>query len=304
MFDILIALTSPTPPRSGCSTETKTNYPRHRRGARRRGGRAPADAEPHRRDRPAPRLAGPGRSRHRALVVDPVRGVAVEGPAMDRRGTRPRVPPRGLEALESGELHLDKVAELTRFATPETESRCWCGRAACPAGRSGVRRTSRSAGRSRTSRASSGAARSLGERSTTGGASASRVSFRPRTGRRRGQGARRPGKHRAGHAGRGGTSRHRREARGRPRGAVLGPDRRRTRAGPNDGDRARPPRGVGPAGRVRGRGRSGDQLRVRRAARVQRAGPGPAGERERGPGAGRPDEPRASDVDGSSAEVP
>lgn len=208
------------------------------------------------------------------------------------------------EALESGELHLDKVAELTRFATPETESRCWCGRAACPAGRSGVRRTSRSAGRSRTSRASSGAARSLGERSTTGGASASRVSFRPRTGRRRGQGARRPGKHRAGHAGRGGTSRHRREARGRPRGAVLGPDRRRTRAGPNDGDRARPPRGVGPAGRVRGRGRSGDQLRVRRAARVQRAGPGPAGERERGPGAGRPDEPRASDVDGSSAEVP
>lgn len=39
------------------------------------------------------------------------------------------------EALESGELHLDKVVELTRFATPETESRLlvWAGGVSCGA---------------------------------------------------------------------------------------------------------------------------------------------------------------------------
>jgi hypothetical protein len=39
------------------------------------------------------------------------------------------------EALESGELHLDKAVELTRFATPETESRLlvWAGGVSCGA---------------------------------------------------------------------------------------------------------------------------------------------------------------------------
>ena len=39
------------------------------------------------------------------------------------------------EALDSGELHLDKVVELTRFATPETESRLlvWAGGVSCGA---------------------------------------------------------------------------------------------------------------------------------------------------------------------------
>jgi Domain of unknown function (DUF222)/HNH endonuclease len=43
--------------------------------------------------------------------------------------------PATSEALESGELHLDKVVELTRFATPETESRLlvWAGGVSCGA---------------------------------------------------------------------------------------------------------------------------------------------------------------------------
>ena len=43
--------------------------------------------------------------------------------------------PRTSEALASGELHVDKVVELTRFATPETESRLlvWAGGVSCGA---------------------------------------------------------------------------------------------------------------------------------------------------------------------------
>jgi hypothetical protein len=43
--------------------------------------------------------------------------------------------PEVSEALESGELHLDKAVELTRFATPETESRLlvWAGGVSCGA---------------------------------------------------------------------------------------------------------------------------------------------------------------------------
>lgn len=43
--------------------------------------------------------------------------------------------PRTSEALGSGELHVDKAVELTRFATPETESRLlvWAGGVSCGA---------------------------------------------------------------------------------------------------------------------------------------------------------------------------
>ena len=43
--------------------------------------------------------------------------------------------PRTSEALASGELHVDKAVELTRFATPETESRLlvWAGGVSCGA---------------------------------------------------------------------------------------------------------------------------------------------------------------------------
>src|SRR4029453_18794841 len=43
--------------------------------------------------------------------------------------------PRTSEALASGELHVDKAVELTRLATPETESRLlvWAGGVSCGA---------------------------------------------------------------------------------------------------------------------------------------------------------------------------
>ncbi|HEY7659184.1 MAG TPA: DUF222 domain-containing protein [Actinomycetota bacterium] len=43
--------------------------------------------------------------------------------------------PRVADALATGELHIDKVAELTRFATPQTESRLliWAGGVSCGA---------------------------------------------------------------------------------------------------------------------------------------------------------------------------
>ena len=54
---------------------------------------------------------------------------------MDRRRSRPRVAPSHVRALASGELHVDKAVELTRFATPETESRLlvWAGGVSCGA---------------------------------------------------------------------------------------------------------------------------------------------------------------------------
>ena len=111
--------------------------------------------------------------------------------------------PRTSEALASGELH-DKAVELTRFATPETESRLlvWAGGVSCGAIR---RKADVVARRSSRRRRRNEAASCRGGRSTRAAASAWRRSC-PRTGRGRREGARPAGGRPAGHAGESGPA--------------------------------------------------------------------------------------------------
>jgi Domain of unknown function (DUF222) len=88
--------------------------------------------------------------------------------------------PRISEAFASGVLGIDKVVELTRFATPETEAACSSGLAACRAERSDGRATWRLVRLSTRSWKSIGADRSPGGTSTKGVGSGSRPSCRRR----------------------------------------------------------------------------------------------------------------------------
>jgi hypothetical protein len=62
-----------------------------------------------------------------------MRHLVVEGPPVDRSVARPRAAPRLSRAFASGALGIDKVVELCRFATPETEAQLirWAKEVSC-----------------------------------------------------------------------------------------------------------------------------------------------------------------------------
>jgi hypothetical protein len=135
--------------------------------------------------------------------------------------------PRTAEAVASGELHVDKAVELTRFATPETESRLlvWAGGVSCGA----IRRKADVVAR-RSSGEAEGAERSrfLSWWTFDEGRRFGLEAELPRPGRGRRQGARPARGRPAGHAGRARAGRCRCSAGRCPRRPVFVRGRRRS----------------------------------------------------------------------------
>ena len=226
------------------------------------------------------RLGRRRRPRHGPLGLDALRRLRVEGRAVGRRGARARRSPSVADALATGRLCLDKVVELARFATAETEASLirWAAarllRRDPAQGRPRAEARARRDRRRRTHPVGPLVVRGRRHPVRAGGGAACR------SGRARREGAVPPGRLGAADARRGRTRRRRRPQGRRTRDAVLGEDRERPRPRPRHGRRAhiaRDPRGR--RAERRGRGRPGDRARDRAPARLRRADP----DRGRGP---------------------